>query len=93
MQNRRQRHIPPGVDTEACPEHQTPVGQQANQGKQSHRHQPVVLNFRGKIPRFLHHAIGEPGLGGGSFLFCGSGHAVHDGSGRLGDFLRQGFMR
>lgn len=27
MQDCRQRHIPPGVDTEACPEHQAPVGE------------------------------------------------------------------
>ena len=92
MQDRRQRNISAGVDTEARPEHQAPVGQQANECQQPHRHQPVVLNFRGKVPRLLHYAVGEPGLGGGYFLFGGSGHAVHDGSGRSDDFLRQRFI-
>ena len=31
-------------------------------------------------------------MGSGSLFFGGSGHAVHDGSGRCGDFLRQRFI-
>ena len=45
VQNRRQRNVPAGVNTEARPKHQAPVGQQTNQGKQPHRHQFAELNL------------------------------------------------
>ncbi len=86
--NCRQRHnIPVGADAKARPEHEAPVGQQANQGKQAHRHQLGVLDFGGRYRASFTTLSVSLACAAAVSLFCGSGHACrHDGSGRFGDF-------